>query len=96
MTEAADCYVYYKLPPAADAAALAARVRTMQAEVARLTGARPSLHARLDGDPTWMEIYLGVADRSAFSALLSRLAAELPQPRKEEWFRAISAEGGLS
>lgn len=96
MTEAVDCYVYYKLPPAADPAALAARVRAMQAEVARLTGARPSLHVRLDGAPTWMEIYLGVADRPAFSALLSRLAPELPQPRKEEWFMAMNADNDLS
>ncbi|MFC4159384.1 DUF4936 family protein [Chitinimonas lacunae] len=86
MTEAANCFIYYKLPTGCDTAALEEQVRSFQVEIARLSAVQGSLHRRLDGAPTWMEVYPGVSDRPAFEALLARLSAGLPQPRQTEWF----------
>lgn len=78
MTPAAmiDLYVYYKVREG-DAAALAPRVRALQADVARRHGVQGQLKRRpeaRDGLQTWMEVYPAVAD--GFAALLATAAAE--------------------
>jgi hypothetical protein len=69
-----DLYVYYKVREP-DAAALAPRVRALQAQVARQHGVRPQLKRRpeaRDGLQTWMEVYPGVD--TGFAALLDTAA----------------------
>lgn len=85
-----DLYVYYKVH-ARDAAALAPRVRAMQAALAARCGAAPQLKRRpelRDGLQTWMEIYAGVD--AAFGAELERACAGLDGltagPRRAEVF----------
>lgn len=72
-----DLYVYYKVR-AQDAAALAPRVRAIQAALAARCAAAPQLKRRpelRDGLQTWMEIYAGVD--AAFGAELERACAGL-------------------
>jgi hypothetical protein len=86
-----DLYVYYKVRES-DAAALAPRVRAMQAALAR-DGIAVQLKRRpesKDGMQTWMEVYPGVAD--AFQARLDEAAAHaglaglVAGPRRAEVF----------
>jgi hypothetical protein len=70
-----DLYVYYKVR-SADAAALAPRVRALQADVAAHLGVAGQLKRRpeaRDGLQTWMEVY-PVTD-TAFPAALAQLVA---------------------
>jgi len=72
----ADLYVYYKLR-AADAPALAPRVRAMQAGLAERTGVTGALKRRpglREGLQTWMEVYAGV-DAAFDDALAAAVAA---------------------
>ena len=87
-----DLYVYYKVRER-DAAALAPRVRALQAQVAQAHGVRPQLKRRpevRDGLQTWMEVYPGVA--AGFAALLDAAAhdagvgALIDGPRRAEIF----------
>jgi hypothetical protein len=71
-----DLYVYYKVREA-DAAALAPRVRALQAHVAAHHGVQGQLKRRpqaRDGVQTWMEVYPAVGPD--FAALLAQAAAE--------------------
>ena len=86
-----DLYVYYKVREL-DAAALAPRVRAMQAALAR-EGAAAQLKCRpeaKDGMQTWMEVYPGVDQ--AFLARLDAAAAQaglaglITGPRRAEVF----------
>jgi hypothetical protein len=94
-----DLYVYYKVREQ-DAAALAPRVRAMQAALAR-EGAAVQPDAQLsfqlkrrpetkDGMQTWMEVYPGVGQ--AFQAQLDAAAAQagladlIAGPRRAEVF----------
>jgi hypothetical protein len=86
-----DLYVYYKVRES-DAAALAPRVRAMQAALAR-EGFAVQLKRRpesKDGMQTWMEVYPGV-DR-AFEARVDDAAAQaglsglIDGPRRAEVF----------
>jgi predicted kinase len=93
-----DLYVYYKVREL-DAAALAPRVRAMQAALAASQGVasqlkrRPASH---DGIETWMEVYPGVPD--AFPELLAQAAAQagldplLAGPRRAEVFVDFTAD----
>lgn len=87
-----DLYVYYKVREI-DAAALAPRVRALQAELA----ARHGVHGRLkrrpearDGLQTWMEVYPAAGD--GFAELLADAVAQaglesgLAGPRHAEVF----------
>ena len=93
-----DLYVYYKVRDP-DAAALAPRVRAMQAELAARHGVghqlkrRPASH---DGLQTWMEVYPGVADSFADSLAQAAAHAGLGDytsgPRRSEVFVDLNPE----
>jgi len=87
-----DLYVYYKVR-ALDAAALAPRVRAMQAALATNHGVSVQLKCRpqaADGLQTWMEVYPGVPD--TFAGVLEQAAAAagietlVQGPRRAEVF----------
>jgi hypothetical protein len=91
-----DLYVYYKVREP-DAAALAPRVRALQAHVARQHGVQAQLKRRpetRDGLQTWMEVYPGVA--AAFPAQLESaaegagIAGLIAGPRRAEIFTDLS------
>jgi hypothetical protein len=93
-----DLYVYYKVRKG-DAAALAPRVRAMQAALAARHGADHQLKRRpddKDGLQTWMEVYPGVAD--GFADELARAAAQAgldaltSGPRRSEVFVDLPLE----
>jgi predicted kinase len=98
MLKMIDLYVYYKVRDP-DAAALAPRVRAMQAELAARHGAavqlkrRPASH---DGLQTWMEVYPGVADSFADvlaqAAVRAGLAEFTSGPRRSEVFVDLTPE----
>jgi hypothetical protein len=74
-------FVYYKLP-AAEVAAVAARVRAMMGDLQAATGVRGRLQQRSDrrdGQETLMEIYEGVAEPAEFGvALAAAVHSHLP------------------
>jgi hypothetical protein len=90
-----DLYVYYKVREL-DAAALAPRVRALQADVAARHGATGQLKRRPESEgglQTWMEVYAGVdadfaarLDAAARDAALSALTAG---PRHVEIFEDL-------
>jgi hypothetical protein len=93
-----DLYVYYKVR-AGDAAALAPRVRAMQAALAASHGAAHQLKRRpedKDGLQTWMEVYPGVS--ASFAGDLERAAREAgldaltEGPRRAEVFVDLTLE----
>jgi hypothetical protein len=93
-----DLYVYYKVREQ-DAAALAPRVRALQATLAASHGVAHRLMRRpesKDGMQTWMEVYLGVPE--AFADGLERAAAEagfdglITGPRRAEVFVDLTPE----
>ncbi len=59
-------YLYYRLRPDLDADIAHASVREMQAALERRTGVVGRLLQRADDAGTWMEIYEGVAEHTAF------------------------------
>jgi hypothetical protein len=64
-------YVYYKVTPdQADSVRLAAQ--SLFKKVQEECGVRGRLMRRRDDPATYMEVYEGVADESAFEALLER------------------------
>lgn len=93
-----DLYVYYKVREL-DGAALAPRVRAMQAELAGSHGVAVQLKRRpesRDGMQTWMEVYPGVAD--SFAGILESAAARagldalIAGPRRAEVFVDLTPE----
>jgi hypothetical protein len=91
-----DLYVYYKVREQ-DAAALAPRVRALQAGVAGQHGVHPQLKRRpgtSGGLQTWMEVYPGVA--ADFPAQLETaasgadLAGLIDGPRRAEIFTDLT------
>jgi hypothetical protein len=92
-----DLYVYYKVSEL-QAAALAPRVRAMQAALAA-GGVAVQLKRRpesKDGMQTWMEVYPGVSE--AFEAELAQAAAQagleelIVGPRRSEVFVDLPAD----
>jgi hypothetical protein len=92
-----DLYVYYKVSEL-QAAALAPRVRAMQAALAA-GGVAVQLKRRpesKDGMQTWMEVYPGVS--AAFEAELAKAAAHagladlIVGPRRSEVFVDLTAD----
>jgi hypothetical protein len=88
----ADLYVYYKVR-AADAAALAPRVRALQARVAAELSVAGQLKRRpetRDGRQTWMEVYpatpAGFAERLGAMAAAAGLLDAIDGPRHLETF----------
>ncbi len=93
-----DLYVYYKVREQ-DAAALAPRVRAMQAELAANHGLAVQLKRRpdsKDGMQTWMEVYPGATDTFADTvegaALRAGLGALIGGPRRAEVFVDLTPE----
>jgi hypothetical protein len=93
-----DLYVYYKVREL-DAAALAPRVRAMQAALAAGHGVAVQLKRRpgsKDGLQTWMEVYPGAPD--GFAEALAQAARDaglgaLPDgPRRTEIFVDLNPE----
>ncbi len=66
-------FVWYRVP--GDAGAARARVDALQRELESRTGVIGRLLMRPGAPPTWMEIYEGVRDPSAFEAALAEVAA---------------------
>lgn len=89
-----DLYVYYKVREQ-DAAALAPRVRAMQAALAVPHQLKRRPRGK-DGLQTWMEVYPGAAD--GFAAVLEQAAAGagiealIEGPRRAEIFVDLEAE----
>lgn len=82
-------YLYYR-PQQADAA-LAHRLRAMQAELARRTGIDGQLMRRCDDAATWMEVYPEIQQRPQFEqalqqCLLAHGLLEACGERHTEWF----------
>lgn len=93
-----DLYVYYKVREQ-DAAALAPRVRAMQAALAASHGVAVQLKRRPDGKDgmqTWMEVYPGVPDAFADTvdgaASRAGLEAATSGPRRTEVFVDLTPE----
>lgn len=91
-----DLYVYYKVREA-DCAALAPRVRALQARLADSDGVAGRLKRRpdaRDGVQTWMEIYEGVdagfGARLEAAAQAANLAALTDGPRRAEIFMDLT------
>jgi hypothetical protein len=78
-------YVYYKVDPAR-VEALRARVETLFERIEREFGVRGRWMRRRDDASTFMEVYEGVVDGTAFEAALEREAAALGVARKVERF----------
>jgi len=78
-------YVYYKLDPARLGEVRLA-VERIFAAIEGATGIRGRWMRRRDDPSTYMEVYEGVRDESAFEALLAREAATLGLERRVERF----------
>jgi len=79
-------YVYYRVD-AARVDALRTAVEALFREVERACGVRGRWMRRRDDPTTYMEVYEGVRDESAFEALLARASAPLGLERRTERFR---------
>ena len=78
-------YVYYRVE-AARVGELRRGVADLFAVIARETGVAGRWMHRRDDPTTYMEVYEGVQDESAFEALLEHEAAKLGVARKTERF----------
>lgn len=78
-----DVYVYYRIAPAAQAAAANAVSRVF-ALLAPHCAAPPQLKQRCDDASTWMEIYPGVHDFAAFQRALTQALRQHPLLTAEE------------
>lgn len=78
-------YVYYKLDPGR-AGEVRAAVEKVFASIEKATGVKGRWMRRRDDPATYMEVYEGVRDESAFEALLEREAAPLALERRTERF----------
>lgn len=78
-------YVYYRVD-AGKRDSLRTAVEGLFARIERETGVRGRWMRRRDDSSTFMEVYEGVADDTAFEALLAREAAGLGLERRVERF----------
>jgi len=69
-------YVYYRIDPA-QTSLVAPRIDALLDALARYCSQPPRRLRRCDDPSTWMEIYEGIADFSAFSAALDRAVLDL-------------------
>lgn len=67
----ASFYVYYRVAPAQQTAALAA-VSRLFVELQSQTGVTGRLMHRADDATTWMEVYEGLDDTEAFGKILAK------------------------
>jgi hypothetical protein len=66
-------FIYYRVAPE-HSACIVSRVRGMQADVEAATGVAGRLLQKDDATGTWMEIYEGVANGTAFETGLQQAA----------------------
>ena len=78
-------YVYYKLDPGR-AGEVRTTVEKIFASIETAPGVKGRWMRRRDDPATYMEVYEGVRDESAFEALLEREAAPLALERRIERF----------
>lgn len=81
-------YVYYRVDPA-QAEKLRARIERLFEAVARETGVRGRWMRRRDDAATYMEVYEGVTDDTAFEALMARETVDLGLERRIERFVCV-------
>jgi quinol monooxygenase YgiN len=78
-------YVYYRVDPGR-LSELRAAVEQLFRVVERETGIRGRWMRRCDDPTTYMEVYEGVPDATAFEALLEREASKIGSARRIERF----------
>jgi hypothetical protein len=78
-------YVYYRVDPAR-LEVLGVLVQELIRIIEKDTGIRGRWMRRRDGSATYMEVYEGVQDESAFEAVLDRESVKLGLERKTERF----------
>ncbi len=78
-------YIYYKVTPER-VQELRSRIDALLQAVEAHCGVRGRLMHRRDDPSTYLEVYEGVKDESAFEALLEREGAKLGVQRKLERF----------
>lgn len=78
-------YVYYRVD-AARLATLRIEIENLFDKIQKQFAIRGRWMRRSDGSATYMEIYEGVKDESAFEAVLERETAKLGLERKTERF----------
>ena len=78
-------YIYYKIDPG-KAENLKGDIEALFSLVERQCGVRGRWMRRRDDPSTYMEVYEGVADETAFEALMTREAAKLGLQRRLERF----------
>lgn len=86
-------YVYYKVPPSERAGQWLA-VQQLQARLALLCQ-QIELQQRCDDASTWMECYLGIADRTLFQQHMHAALQAVSHPwpdRHEEWFTPLVSD----
>ena len=81
-------YVYYRVN-AVDVEVLRLAVQELFKVIERDTGIRGRWMHRRDDPLTYMEVYEGVKDESAFEAVLARESAKLGLERKVERFVSL-------
>lgn len=89
-------YLYYKV--AHFDAGLHRRLLALQQELCTRCGVTARLLRRRDDPTTWMEVYEGIADDTAFAASLAEAAerhgvSALIGARHAEWFQPLDGEG---
>jgi hypothetical protein len=80
-------YVYYKVEPAR-AEALRPAIERLFSAIEKETGVRGRWLRRRDDPSTYMEVYEGVTNETAFEAVLARESAGLGLARKTELFQS--------
>ncbi|MEO8143343.1 MAG: DUF4936 family protein [Betaproteobacteria bacterium] len=81
-------YVYYRVDPAR-LASLRVEIEKFFEAMEKESGVRGRWMRRSDGSATYMEVYEGVQDESAFEAVLERESAKLGLERKVERFVSV-------
>lgn len=89
-------YLYYQV--AVPDARLRQTVQALQQELCARCGVSARLLRRRDDPATWMEVYEGIADDTAFAATLAEAEqrhgiAALSGPRHAEWFQPLDEAG---
>lgn len=78
-------YVYYRVDPAG-VSSLRPEIEKLFDRVQKQSGVRGRWMHRRDDPSTYMEVYEGVEDETAFEALLARESSQLGLERKTERF----------
>jgi hypothetical protein len=88
-------YVYYRVDQGL-VESLRPRIEKLFEQIQKTSGVRGRWLRRRDDPSTFMEIYEGVADATAFEALLERESAGLGLARKTETFIDVPDRPGVA